>query len=204
MYSATVICSSITCPTYHYSHPHVFYLRSVTSHLSLIDLPFILRLSECLSGYLKTAEGTKCPICRAPVSGETPPPPPPPRPPRPPGGSDAPQGPGGMGGSGGGCCASSFEDSTYVSTRTYSPAREAEFRFRMNRMHVLYPRVMTGETLMALNAALSTGSATEFRRAASERSAEVQRTITNMETRGEAATSGSRGSSYGSFGGGSR
>lgn len=111
-----------------------------------------------------------------------------------------------MGGSGGSCCANSFsEDSTsYASTRTYSPAREAEFRFRMNRMHFLYPRVMTGETLMALNAALSSGSATEFRRAASERSAEVQRTITNMEVRASAARSGSRGSSSGSFGGGSR
>lgn len=141
------------------------------------------------------------------MSGETPPPPPPPAP-RPPGGSDAPHGPGGMGGGGGGggcSCASSIpDDSTYTPARTYSPAREAEFRFRMNRMHFLYPRVMTGETLMALNAALSTGSATEFRRAASERSAEVQRTITNIETRVAAASSGSRGSSYSSFGGGDR
>lgn len=57
---------------------------------------------------------------------------------------------------------------------------------------------------MALNAALSSGSATEFRRAASERSVEVHRTITNIETRIEASRSGSGGSSSGSFGGGSR
>ena len=71
-------------------------------------------------------------------------------------------------------------------------------------MNYLYPRVMTTNTMITLNTALSYGTAAEFRRAASVRSAEVNRTITDIETRNAASQSGSRGSSYGSFGGGSR
>ena len=86
----------------------------------------------------------------------------------------------------------------------YSNAQSAEFMYRMQRMNYLYPRVMTAETLLTLNAALSSGTAAEFRRAATVRSVEVNRVITDIETRNAASSSGSRGSSYGSFGGGSR
>lgn len=160
----------------------------------------LLATPACLSEFLKSAEGTKCPICRAPVSGEAPRPPPP----RPPSGRDGPGGgpSGGMGGYGGQSCSDSFYQQSDYSTRSYD-YQQAEYRYRLNRMHNLYPGVMTGDTLMALNAALSTGSSMEFRRAAMVRSAEVTRTITAIETRNAAASSGSGGSSS-SFGGGFR
>jgi hypothetical protein len=174
----------------------------------------LLLTTECLSGYLKTRDGTKCPICRANVSGSLlppPPPPPTPPPPRPPS-DDRPMG-GPEGGRGSGRIGSSCADNFYSQNTgyndgynmlPYSPLRDAEFLFRMNRMQLLYPRVMTPETVLALNSALSTGSVTEFRRAALVRSAEVNRAITDIETRNTARSSGSSGSSYSSFGGGSR
>ena len=173
----------------------------------------LLPATECLSGYLKTREGTKCPICRAPVSGGAlPPPPPPTPPPRPPSDDRPVGGPDGGRGNGriGSCSDTFYSQNTgysdgYTNTMLpYSPLRDAEFLFRMNRMQFLYPRVMTPETVLALNSALSSGSMTEFRRAALVRSAEVNRTITDIETRNTARTSGSSGSSYSSFGGGSR
>ena len=155
--------------------------------------------TACLSEYLKTAEGSKCPICRAPVDGEAPRPPPP----RPPSGRDGPGGPyGGTGGYGGPSCSDSFYQQSDYSSRTYDN-QQAEYRYRLNRMHNLYPGVMTPDTLLLLNAALSSGSSSEFRRAAMMRSAEVTRTITSIEARNAAASSGSGGSSS-SFGGGFR
>ena len=70
-------------------------------------------------------------------------------------------------------------------------------------MHNLYPGVMTAVALMALDAALSSGSSVEFMRAATTRSAEVTSTITTIQTRIGAASSGGGGSSS-SFGGGFR
>ena len=196
--------------------------------LSPISYPILLFV-ECLSAFLKTREGTKCPICRAPVSGEAPPPPPPTQPrPRPPGsGGDSDGSGGGGNGSGSGrCCADSFnaQDASYnnvpssarTSTRTYhsdtthtdtmyhTEHQNAEYIYRINRMNYLYPRVMTTPTMFALNNALSNGNAAEFRRLASVRTTEVNQTITNIEIRNAARSSGSSGSSYGSFGGGSR
>lgn len=123
---------------------------------------------ECLSGFLKTRDGTKCPICRAPVDSSDPPIPPPRPSPRPPGG-DGGGGGGGSGssGSGGSCSAESFSQdqsssssaytrssTTNTSTNNYDNsstydssapllglARTAEINYRMQRMRYLYPQV---------------------------------------------------------------
>jgi uncharacterized membrane protein YgcG len=77
-----------------------------------------------------------------------------------------------------------------------------ETRYRLLRMQTLYPEVMTADTLHTLNTALDSGSLAEFRRAATVRTVEVNRIITDMRTRAEAAKSGSRGSGSSGFGGG--
>jgi hypothetical protein len=61
-----------------------------------------------------------------------------------------------------------------------SLARTAEYSYRMQRMRYLYPDMMTAETLYTLDAALSTGSIVEFRRAATIRTTEVTRIVSDI------------------------
>ena len=143
------------------------------------------------------------------MSGELPPP-------APPRNNNWGQGPGYQGP--GSCADNMYTDDSYTRHthhhRThYTQEQSAEFMYRMHRMNYLYPRVMQPDDLVILNNALSTGTAEEFRVAASIRSVEVNRVVTDIETRNAAASSGSRGaasrsgshgSSYGSFGGGRR
>lgn len=172
----------------------------------------------CLSEYLKTSNGTKCPVCRAPVNGDRPEPPPA----HPPGGGGG-GGGGGSGHSNSGTCAAGFPEEgnpsasapTSASSRFLEPPlylsrrrghmwdhHSAQWAYRVHRMHTLYPEVMTAETVHALNIALTTGSQAEFQRIAAARGVVVNKTINDLQARAKAARSGSQGSSSGSFGGG--
>lgn len=178
----------------------------------------------CLTAYLKTAEGRKCPICRLPVDGSSPPPGPLPPGPLPPGagpGAGPPPGPGGGGGSPPSCSAAGDIGQTYSTHSLYNHGhthghthgfgfgraawdyRSAEFIYRMTRMNRLYPNVMTAEMLRSMSQHVETNSFENITRLVENRRVEVQRTITDIQTRSAAASSGRSGSRSHSFGGGS-
>jgi len=77
-----------------------------------------------------------------------------------------------------------------------------ELLFRMSRMRMLYPDVMTSRTHSELQNAVQRGSLPDFHQAAEARLVEVNRTLTDIAQRQNAARSGSRGASSSSFGGG--
>ena len=83
-------------------------------------------------------------------------------------------------------------------------ARGPEIQYRLNRMHYLYPDVMTLQLLHNMNRAVDRNSVQEMRSELSMRSAEVQHSVTQMREAAERAarSSGSRGASGMSFGGG--
>jgi len=153
---------------------------------------------SCLSSYLKTPGGDKCPICRRSVDPSTPPPErrqtataPQNRPAssnqevnQPPGGSFT-----------------QFSNTETCTTRVFQ-SRVPEYQYRMNRMHTLYPEVVTSEVYQTAVNSLETGSVQEFRRIVEARQIEVNRIILNNETREAARSSGASGSNIGDFGGG--
>ena len=152
---------------------------------------------SCLNQYLKSENGTKCPICRKSVvpddKNNQPPPTQDQRPfqlrrynPL-----DNPS-----------CHQSSINTPTHTPSTTAWTHRQPEFIYRTNRLRTLYPDVVTLELLRTMNQSLETGSVDMLRSSIDARRIEVQRTITDIQTRNEARSSGSRGSSH-SFGGGS-
>lgn len=72
----------------------------------------------------------------------------------------------------------------------------------MNRMHVMYPDVVTAELLRSSSASINGGSLGELRTVLEVRRNAIVREMTDITSRTSAASRGSRGSSY-SFGGGS-
>lgn len=93
--------------------------------------------------------------------------------------------------------------SMYGSSRRfgyYAP----EWRFRLHRMHYLYPSVVDYEFLRIANGAINRGSMHDLRSQMTERGVQVQRLATELRHRMEQAarSSGSHGSSRSSFGGG--
>lgn len=79
-----------------------------------------------------------------------------------------------------------------------------EWRFRLHRMHYMYPSVVDYEFLRIANGAINRGSMSDLRYHITERGAQVQRLATDLRHRMEQAArhSGSHGSSRSSFGGG--
>jgi uncharacterized membrane protein YgcG len=95
-----------------------------------------------------------------------------------------------------------YHDGAYSSHRFnyFSP----EWRFRLHRMHYLYPSVVDYEFLRIANGAINRGSMSDLRYHITERGVEVQRLATELQHRMEQAAreSGRSGSSHMSFGGG--
>ncbi len=83
--------------------------------------------------------------------------------------------------------------------------RSPEFRFRLHRMHHMYPDIMTIELLRAMSYHVDQGQVYDFRNQAYARTAEINRIVTDIRRAAEqsARNNGMRGSSRGSFGGGS-
>ena len=73
--------------------------------------------------------------------------------------------------------------------------------YRMNRMNQMYPDVVTAETLRVMTSNLESGNIEGISQIVESRRAEVQRVITDIQTRSEMARSGSSGARV-SFGGG--
>jgi uncharacterized membrane protein YgcG len=97
-------------------------------------------------------------------------------------------------------CQSTYSTHTNASAWDY---RSAEFLYRMSRMNRLYPNIMTSEMLRSMSQTVQTGGSFEsIARLVEGRRVEVQRTITDLQTRQTAAASGRSGSSGFSFGGG--
>jgi len=173
----------------------------------------------CLSEFLKTPEGTKCPICRAPVDGKRPPqrpaqhptpqaPPPPPSPqdhqpsenqrPRPFWSWGA-----GAGAGAGGCSVDPGVSVPPPAMGMRWSRSTPELLFRIRRMHYLYPEVMDAHTMGALSSGVSAGDVQQVRVAVEARSAAVQSIVTSIQSRAAAKSAGSGGSKMrGSFGGG--
>ena len=80
-----------------------------------------------------------------------------------------------------------------------------EIRFRMDRMHHLYPDAMSLELLRAMNSAINRNSYTDFHQGISERAQQIHRTlqVARQSTSSGARRSGSHGSRSSTFGGGS-
>lgn len=160
---------------------------------------------KCLEEYLKDRNSDKkCPICRAPVDPAAPqaPRPPPDQYPRPPastnvnGSGDNPSCSSTMGGSD-----AQYRSSTYTSSSFRMRRTAPEILYRMQRMRILYPTVMTTAVYNSMERAVEAESPTEFLRAASQRAEEVNKTLMDIAKRKEAAKRGSSGSRS-SFGGG--
>lgn len=100
-----------------------------------------------------------------------------------------------------------YYDQNYHSYTPYSRRFNyfaPEWRFRLHRMHYLYPSVVDYEFLRIANGAINRGSMSDLRYYITERGAQVQRLATDLRHRMEQAArhSGSHGSSRSSFGGG--
>lgn len=157
----------------------------------------------CLDQYLRTPEGTKCPICRAPVDGSRPAAPPPPP-------SDGPFGGGGGGAGGGGGCRAdpTFSSSSSSSSSSYQGirhnllgSRSAELHYRLARLRLMYPDAVTPDTVGAIAAGIDTGSVQQVQAAITTRTAAVLQTVSQMQSRIQAQSSGARGSRWGGGGG---
>jgi len=158
----------------------------------------------CLSEYLKTPEGTKCPICRAPVEPTAPVP----RPQVPSPSPDNGAGAGTGAGAGGGAFSGSGSAGVGIGSGLRSMARSGiwqrrspEINYRINRMRILYPDVLDANTANRLQSAATTGPA-ELAAAIQSRSTEVTTLIDNAQRRAAMRSSGSSGSRSRSFGGG--
>lgn len=153
---------------------------------------------ECLDSYLRTPEGTRCPICRAPVDGT----PPAPQPPQPPHNDNRPPSP--ARGGGGGCTANHpIHGTTSNVTGVFTSwHRSSELHYRLHRMRLLYPDTMDTGTMGAIAAGIDSRSMREVERAIETRSAAVQSIINEARSRESMRHSGSSGSRSMSFGGG--
>ena len=149
---------------------------------------------SCLMEYLKAnREGHKCPICRQPMSGEVPPSDQQSQPPR-----DQQSRGGGSFGMG-----EYDPDSCYHTRRSFH--NNADLLFRLNRMHFLYPHVMSTDTHRMMQQAVQTGSQEEFIRLTTARHTEVTQILRDEALRAAQRASGRNGSSgfrSGGFGGG--
>jgi hypothetical protein len=92
---------------------------------------------------------------------------------------------------------------TYPNSHFYHYA--PELRYRLYRIHHLYPDAVTLETLRVMNNAIDRGDVTELQQQVLNRGAELTRLVTEIReaSKQQARASGSRGSSSRSFGGGS-
>mmetsp|Transcript_23024 Transcript_23024/g.20914 ORF Transcript_23024/g.20914 Transcript_23024/m.20914 type:complete len:475 (-) Transcript_23024:64-1488(-) len=160
---------------------------------SLPNRPMALKCGHtfcftCLEKHLKSAGGNKCPICRKSVkTGQDDVVPPPTR------GSRSNNAPDDTS-----CSSTSQSSGSYTNTNTF---RTDEFHYRANRLHYLYPDVVTTSLLRSMTSSINTGSVSTLRSTLDQRRVEVQRMITDIAKRNEARSSGAGGSSY-SFGGG--
>lgn len=155
----------------------------------------------CLEEYLKLPDSTKCPICREPIDPSAPPPPPHPS------SNNRPYYTGrdnrGTG--------DDSDPTSCGSTNNYSGSYSRRYReydatpeiiYRVSRMRLLYPQVMTPQLQSSLQNAAQTGTYNEFIEHVRVRQDEVRKTLLDMENRKKAAASGRSGASRG-FGGGS-
>lgn len=143
-------------------------------------LPLALRCGhilchDCCLELFKRKANTVCPICRQPAD------------------------PFELTTNSSGSRSHSSDDVVYL-TRTL---RTQEMMYRLDRMRYLYPSVMTQNLHASLSSSVRSGSLADFNRAAVAREQEVYSTITDLQKRKVAASSGSKGSSRtGGFGGG--
>jgi uncharacterized membrane protein YgcG len=96
-------------------------------------------------------------------------------------------------------------DSTFYGASSMFRRRSPEFRFRLHRMHRLYPDIMHLELLRAMSYHIDNGQVHDFRNQAFARTAEIDRIVTDIRKAAEqsARNNGMRGSTRSSFGGGS-
>jgi uncharacterized membrane protein YgcG len=85
-----------------------------------------------------------------------------------------------------------------------SSRHQSEIRYRLHRMRVLYPNVMTPESLHGVNAALDGGQSTALLRQLRDRSIAVSRIISSARVEAAASRSGTSGSTIGRSSGGGR
>lgn len=141
---------------------------------------------SCVGQYFKGPDGSKCPICRAPVDGSG-------------------ALPGRSASTGSETFCTPLPSSWRSSRRRCHNSdfmSNVEILYRINRMRHLYPSVMTSDLQYTMTRAVESGSRADFLAAASDREAQVGATIADMNMRRAAASSGKGGSSRSSFGGG--
>ncbi len=148
----------------------------------------------CLSEYLKSPEGSKCPICRAPLNAAP--------------GNDAsssrpPHDRSAAGlNFGDAHIAAGGVEGTNLGINTSSWLRRRnDINFRIRRMRALYPDVVDANVESRLQNAAAAGPA-ELAAAISQRSTEVTQMINDAVRRQKMRSSGSSGSRSRSFGGG--
>jgi hypothetical protein len=106
---------------------------------------------------------------------------------------------------------SSFGTATATETITLDPLAPSfvnhapEIRYRLYRIHHMFPDAMTVEALRSMNSAIDRGAVDELRTHVLNRSTELQRLVTEIReaSKQSARNSGMRGSSSSSWGGGS-
>ena len=140
----------------------------------------------CLEKYLKEPHGTKCPICRAPVDPSDPAPP-------------STQYRGGRARRHQNRGTNSDDDEeTSCTGGSILRSHQPEIRYRLQRMHTLYPRVVTADTLQTLEAAVGSGQrASTIVQQLNDRAAAVTQIISNRRIQAEMARSGAGGSTIG-------
>mmetsp|Transcript_30411 Transcript_30411/g.41857 ORF Transcript_30411/g.41857 Transcript_30411/m.41857 type:complete len:205 (-) Transcript_30411:469-1083(-) len=103
-------------------------------------------------------------------------------------------------------CAQNFAYPTNLASsywRSPFASRAPEIRFRMNRIHEMFPDVMTLELLRAMNSAVDRNSLHDFRYHASVRGVQTRQSIASMrETTSSGARASGRSGASRSFGGG--
>lgn len=106
---------------------------------------------------------------------------------------------------------SSFGTATATETMTLDPLAPSfvnhapEIRYRLYRIHHMFPDAVTVEALRSMNSAIDRGAVDELRTHVLNRSTELQRLVTEIReaSKQSARNSGMRGSSSSSWGGGS-
>lgn len=126
----------------------------------------------CLDEHLKSANGSRCPICRKNVDG-----------------SDS-------------ATEGHTPRAPCSPTQGAESIRNTELLYRVGRMRHLYPAVMTSQTQQRMEDSINSGDMDRLRVIADERVADVQTILADIAQRQAAARSGASGSSSSSFGGG--
>lgn len=148
----------------------------------LPNRPMVLRCGHsfcftCLSTHLKSVGGSVCPICRANVSDV----------------GSAPKSSSPLMGDNSISCESSVHRQSEERNTTLRvfDIRRPEIMFRMSRMRVLYPDIMTSSVY---SNSLQAGNFDELRAVVESRRLEVTKLITDLKSRSDASASGSLGS----------